>query len=225
MVVISFFILQKLFYKHQTKHTFLPFVSLRKFVFSSQFIITLFSLLSLTLLSNADIVFVKKFFSQADTGIYGSWSLFAKIILYVVAPITQIAFVFFAGNKKKHLQDKMLAISLVVVILVGITGYIGYTYFGTMLITGLFGIKFLKITPYLGLASIFGTFYATANLLNTYFLAKKNRYALIFVFLFPLYIITLFFLPKNLISVMRMNIVFSGSVAFFYLGAFFLSKR
>jgi len=225
LLVISILILSKLLNSHRVGESSPLFIKFKRLMISRQFIITLLSVLSFTILSNVDIMFVKKFFAPGETGIYSSWSLFAKIILYVVGPITQISFVFFASNGKKQLQDQVLLLSLAVLTLVGIIGYIGYTSVGSILISLLFGTKFLKVIHYLGLASIFGTFYTAISFLNTYFLAKKSRYALILAILLPLYLISLFIIPKSLLNIMWTNIIFAGIVAISYLGAFLVSSR
>lgn len=225
LIFISFMILSRLLRSARQKQASSSFTKLQKLLTGRQFIVTLFSILSFTMLSNVDIMFVKKFFLSGEAGIYSSWALFAKIILYVVAPLTQISFVFFAGNSKKYLQDRVLLITLGVLVLVGIVGYVGYIYLGTFFISSLFGNTFLEVVPYLGLAAIFGMFYAAISLLNTYFLAKKSRSALILAVLLPFYLITLFFLPKTLMYLMWTNIIFSALVAASYLGAFFLLSR
>lgn len=225
IVFISIMILSKLLRNHIPKNASPTVAKLKHFLTGSQFIITLFSVLSFTMLSNVDVMFVKKFFSSGETGIYSSWALFAKIILYVVAPLTQISFVFFAGNSKKQLQDRVLLIALGILALVGIGGYVGYTYLGSFFISSLFGNAFIEVAPYLGLAAIFGMFYAAISFLNTYFLAKKSRYSLILAILLPFYLITLFFLPKTLVYLMWTNIIFSALAAASYLSAFFLSFR
>lgn len=225
ILALSYFILSNLLRNYVYGRTSSTVSKLHRFLTGSQFIITLFSVLSFTMLSNVDVMFVKKFFSSGETGIYGSWALFAKIILYVVAPLTQISFIFFASNSKKYLQDRVLLITLGILILVGIGGYAGYSYLGTFFISSLFGNTFLEVAPYLGLAAIFGMFYAAISFLNSYFLAKKSRYALILAVLLPFYIITLFFLPKTLVYLMWTNIIFSALVAASYLGAFLLSSK
>lgn len=225
VLTLSYFILSNLLRNYVYRRSSSTVSKLHRFFTGSQFIITLFSVLSFTMLSNVDVMFVKKFYSSSETGMYSSWALFAKIILYVVAPLTQISFVFFAGNSKKYLQDRVLLITLGILALVGIGGYVGYTYLGTFFISSLFGSSFLEVAPYLGLAAIFGMFYAAISFLNTYFLAKKSRYALILALLLPFYLITLFFLPKSLVYLMWTDIVFAALVAVSYLGAFLLSGK
>ena len=68
-------------------------------IFQKQVIVTFFSILGLTLLGNADIVTAKKFLSSEQAGIYGSWSLFAKIILYLIGPMITASYIFFSSLK------------------------------------------------------------------------------------------------------------------------------
>jgi O-antigen/teichoic acid export membrane protein len=130
---------------------------------------------------------VKKYFTPLETGLYSSWSLFAKILFYLVGPIIQVVFVFFAENRKQKLQEQVLLISLGILLFVGVAGYIGYAFFGRFFILILFGNKYLSLLPYLGLAALFGSLYSALNFLNSYFLAKKSRFALILFFSLPLY--------------------------------------
>ncbi len=225
IVWLSILIVSKLLRHHDSVQVSPVFTTLRRLMTSRQLIITFLSVLSFNILSNSDIMFVKKFFTTNQVGIYGSWTLFAKIILYIVAPIVQISFVFFVGNTKKRLQHWVLLTSLSIVAFAGLMGYVIYTSVGNVLVFALFGQKFLGVIPYLGLASIFGTFYTAINFLNTYFLAKKSRYALILIVLLPFYFIALFFFPKNIIDLVWTNIIFSALVTSVYFGAFLLFTR
>ena len=163
ILALSYFILSNLLRNYVYRRSSSTVSKLHRFLTGSQFIITLFSVLSFTMLSNVDVMFVKKFFSSADTGIYSSWALFAKIILYVVAPLTQISFIFLQAILKNICRTGVLLITLGVLALVGVVGYMGYTYLGTFFISSLFGNTFLEVVPYLGLAAIFGMFYAAIS--------------------------------------------------------------
>lgn len=180
------------------------------YIFSNKyFIMTCASILGITLLSNLDIIFVKKFFPAEVSGIYNSWNLFAKLILYVLGPITQVCFIFFSDNTQTHLQEKVLKISLTLLLIVGLMCYFSYTSIGFLLIQILFGSKFNSVLPYLGLASLFGTFYAAITFLNSYFLAKKHIGSYITILGIPFYILALFIIPKQIINVIYVNIIFT----------------
>lgn len=202
-----------------------PFSLLKRFLTSWQFTLTLLSILAITFMGNADIIFVKKFFSAQQTSIYSSWSLFSKMIFYVITPLTQISFIFFAGGSKQHLKNKTLLISLAIVICIGIIATFSYAFFGRLLVNILFGNTYASVIPYLGLAGFFGSLYAAIHILNTYFLARKNKAGLILMCIIPVYFFTLFVLPKTLSTVMWVNIIYSVIAATSYMVAFFLTKR
>jgi len=189
-----------------------------------QFIITSLSIISVVVFNNLDINFAKKFFSATDAGIYSSWSLLAKIILYVVSPVIQVCFVFFSRSSRKKLHEKILLISCAVLLFVGLASFIGYQTFGKLFISLLFGNRFQPVFPYLMLASIFGTFYTAINFLNNYFLAKKSLASIVLFLSIPFYIVFLFIIPKQLINIIQLNIIFSISVTVLYFSAFFLKR-
>ncbi len=209
--------------RNQNQH-FHPLTTVHNFIVSRQFLITFISILSVTALSNIDIIYVKKFFTAPEAGLYSSWSLFAKIILYVIGPLTQIGLVFFASNTQRRLQEKILLISLALLLFVGLSGYLVYSSIGKMLIDTLFGDKFSSISAYLGLAALFGTGYAAVTFLNTYFLAKKSMAAILLGILFPFYLVALFIVPKQLTNIMYVNIIFCFATAVLYLSAYLYKK-
>jgi O-antigen/teichoic acid export membrane protein len=232
LIVISLlfsFLLGKYFLDHSSKHLEKSSVGIEKrlldVVTSRQFIITTISIFGLTLLSNIDIVFVKKFFTAQEAGIYGSWSLFAKIILYFVGPLTAVTLVYFAKQSNKEMQGKTLLMSLGLLAIIGIASYVGYTYFSSLLITLLFGSKFIALLPYLSYASIFGTLYATITLLNNYFLAKKSAASLALPIGMAVYIAALFLIDKSLLALMYLNIIFATIITVVYLYLYFNSLK
>ena len=181
------------------------------------FITTALSIVAMNLFSSFDILFAKKFFFANEAGIYGSWNLFAKIILYAVGPIVGVSFVFFSSREKN--QEKILYILLALMTIVGIGGYIAYTYFGDIIIFLLFGKKFIAVQPYLTYASMFGALFAIITFFNTYFLAKRSYLVLILPIGIFFYLITFFLVPKTISSIIYINIFFSAIVVAIYLMA------
>ncbi|OGK08648.1 hypothetical protein A2767_00785 [Candidatus Roizmanbacteria bacterium RIFCSPHIGHO2_01_FULL_35_10] len=189
-----------------------------------QFQILFLSTLSLTLLNNADLVFVKKTLSGYESGIYASWSLFAKIILYAIGPMLAISFVFFSAKSQTNKHALTLKISFFALTVIFISAYFIYTYFSETLINIFFGSKFLAVLPYLSYASIFGSLYAGLIYLNSYFLAKEDSLALVIPILTPLYLLALFFIKKNILGIIQLNISFSFLVLLVYL-TFYLKEK
>lgn len=189
-----------------------------------QFIIIFISTLAFTLFNNIDIVMVKKFFSATDAGIYSSWSLFAKIIFYSLGPLISLGFIFIAGAKSPDVQNKTLIYSLIVLLFVGIFSFVFYKYFAVFIVRLFFGGRFEPVSAYLAKASIFGSFYAAAAFINSFFIAKNSPLALILPLFLPIYIVLLFLIPKKLSVITSLNIFFSAVVITAYLGAYLVTR-
>jgi len=175
-------------------------------LFQKQVIITFFSILGLTLLGNADVVTAKKFLSAEQAGIYGSWSLFAKIILYLIGPLLTASYIFFSSLKNKRNHEKVLKLSLTFLGLVAVVSFLFYQYLSLSIINILFGVQFNSIAPVLGLASIFGSLYTSTTLLNNYFLSKNSSFSLMPAVVGILYIPALFFFGHSIPNLITINI-------------------
>lgn len=207
-------VLSKLFFLKHAKKYVAKKVHINKRIISTiadpQLWLITISLLSITLLNNIDVIFVKKFFSAYEAGIYSLWSLFAKIILFAIGSFITMGFIFFASKDTKKQHGKVFLLSLIFIVITGIGSYIGYRLFGAWVVTTFFGSGFEKIIPYLGLASIFGTLYITILYVNNFFLAQKSRLALLLPISIPVYLLALFMIPHKLDSIMYLNNIFSG---------------
>lgn len=186
-----------------------------------QFILIFLSIFALTLFNNADIAFVKKYFAPLEAGIYSSWALFAKIILYSLGPFIAISFIFFSGQQSDRTERKTLHFSLLSLIALGIVSFFAYKYLTFPIINIFFGQKFYSVSPFLTKASIFGTLYTGIAFLNNFFLAKKSRVCLVLPFSVFFYAISLFFIEKELSAIMNLNILFSALVLIIYLVLYF----
>ncbi|HLD26634.1 MAG TPA: hypothetical protein VJB63_01620 [Patescibacteria group bacterium] len=181
---------------------------------------TLFSVLSLTFFNNADVIFVKKYFSAFDSGIYNAWSLFAKIIWYVLTPLLLISFIYFSNKKKYIYHSKIFIGVLLFICIVGILSYVGYTFLSPWLSLFLLGEKFITVNPYLSKAALFGTFYSIIVFINNYFLARKNPMVLLMPILVILYCSMLFTLKKSIPSIVQFNLTFSFIAVIIHIGAY-----
>lgn len=190
-------------------------------VFTSKaFLLTASSTIAVTIFGTFDIIIVKKFLSGELAGIYSSWSLFAKIIFYILGPIQSVIFVFFATKTQSVWQSRILIMTLITLLLVSMLSYIGYSFLPSFIVHFFFGSKFDAVIPLLQYASIFGFFYSVVAIINSYFLAKRSKFTLILTFSIIIYIILLLFIPKQLINIIWLNIVFSFAVSVIYIFAF-----
>lgn len=185
-----------------------------------QILLTSISGAAILILSNADIIYVKKVFSAEEAGIYGSWSLFAKVILYILGPIITVSFIFFSSKKYEAHHRLVLLGGIVMLVLSGLGALVGYGLYGNIIINVLFGKDFLQLVPFLEWASFFGISYTLIIFMNNYFLAKGNRAAYILAFTLPIYIGGLILYGSDLGKVMLVNIWFSFGVVGLYLLAF-----
>lgn len=192
---------------------------------NKQFVITTISIIGLTLFGTIDIIFVKKFFTSDQAGIYSSWSLFAKIILYFVGPINIVTFVFFSRKRNYSQQNKTLIIVLILLLFVSIAAYICYTLFSSFVINLFFGKKFESVIPLLSSASIFGLFFAVITIMNNFYMAKKSYFSLILPLATPFYIMSLFLITRQLTAIIQLNIIFSIVVSAVYLLSFCRTMR
>ena len=177
-----------------------------------QTIIAVCSLIGITLVSNADIIFVKKFFSSYDAGLYGIWSLFAKIIMYATGPLISLLFIFFADSQQKRMHGKLLAFITGIFLLGIIFSFIVYQQYGTVLLGLIASSTYSPILRYLPLSALFGGLYSLATIYNNYFIAQNDKGALLNTFTVPLYIVSLFIFGHSLEGVVWVNILYSTFV-------------
>ncbi len=185
-----------------------------------QILLTSISGAAILILSNADIIFVKKVFTAEEAGIYGSWSLFAKVILYVLGPLITVSFIFFSSKKNEKYHQLVLIGGIVLLLLSGFGAMLAYGLYGEFIIAMLFGKNFLQLLPFLEWASFFGISYTMIIFMNNYYLAKGNKAAYILACSLPIYIAGLIFYGTDLAHVMLVNIWFSFGVLGLYLLAF-----
>lgn len=211
MVMIPRIILRNQF--QTTKNNVFHHTSrLRHVLHHRQSLITLASLTSITIIGNFDVVTAKRVMTPLDAGVYSSWGLFAKIILYGLGPVLTMSYIFFSSKKNESHHNKLLLISLLTLLGVGCVAYSLYTLFGSLIVTRLFSSTFTPVVPFLPLASLFGILYAGISLLNNYFLSRGSFYSLIISVAVVPYIIAIVFAGQSLVRFMYANIVVTGII-------------
>ncbi|OGK61964.1 hypothetical protein A2313_04520 [Candidatus Roizmanbacteria bacterium RIFOXYB2_FULL_41_10] len=190
--------------------------NLDKIIFNRQFFITLMSMMAIVIISNYDIIYVKRNFEANVAGFYSAWSIFGKITYYLVGPVLQVVLVFFSNRSQSKSQEKVLYFSGALIVLVGIFTYFSYKFIGERFVLILFGNQYQSIYAYLGYASLYGITYSCLNLMNTYFLAKNSLSALILPVALPAYLFLITQVKDSLQNIMHLNIYFSASVFLLY---------
>lgn len=189
-------------------------------LYKKEIIITGVSVLCMTLFSNLDIILVKRLFTAQESGLYGSWTLFAKIVLYAIGPLITVSFVFFSGEQATARMKTAFWWALALLTILGCMIFFFYITFATSIIHILFGNRYDAVIPYLGQAGIFGALYTLITFLNNYFLARNNPAALILPYSYAFYIVIFFLIPKTIGHVISLNIYFSIAVVVLYLFAY-----
>ena len=184
-------------------------------------LITVSSLIGINVLNNLDVIFSKKFFPAFDAGVYGGWSLLAKIIFYVCGPLLSLALIFFSSANYSKYHKRVLFIGLLFFIITGLFFYFTYNLFGNGLISLIFNQQYAVLLPYLSFAAIFGSLYTGIYFLNTFFLAKNSPFSLIALVGTPIYALLLFFYGKSLQAIMIINILLATAIFLLYLSLIF----
>lgn len=185
-----------------------------------EFVMTTVSVLTITMFNNLDVILARRFLPAADAGLYSSWSLLAKIIFYALGPLFTVTFVYFTRNGKATGERTSFLRSLLFFGVLGVLSYGFYVTFASTLVTHLFGTRFIRISPFLGAASIFGTLYSLTSFVNNYFLAKGRRESLILTALFVPYVIGFSIMPKHIDSIIMLNVAFSIIASLVYVFAY-----
>lgn len=179
---------------------------LRDVLFSKSLLVTIGSLIGIALLSNLDIVYVRKYFPTNVSGIYGAWSLMAKIVLYVIGPIQAISLVFFASSNQKKRHKYVLSMILSLLFFTAVSIHLLYSFFGQQIVLLLFNKSFLTVLPLIHMSALFGFLYSGITIMNTYFLAKNSLFALTSILFAPLYGLSLYLFGHTLQNIVWVNI-------------------
>lgn len=174
--VASFYALRPIF-----KHHLKPVVGIPPEVKEFS-LVALIAFLLATLLMNIDILLVKHYFQPYEAGLYAALSTTAKIILFVTTPVVTVMFPMISdlqGRNEKHYR--VLFQSMLLVLILGLTGVGGYFLLPHLVVNILYGPTFATIAPYLGLFGVVMLLYSLINLWINYFLSIGDK-----LFIWPL---------------------------------------
>ncbi len=201
---------------------------IEKTVFSllrnKQFLLTVGSIFSMSVITNFDMMFAKKVFSAEYAGYYAGWALFAKVIIYMFAPLLTMSYVFFSNKKEGVHHHIVLILSLLFLAMIGFGLNIGYGMYDQFLIEKLLGQKYLALKPFLEWSALFGIAYVMVMFLNNYFLAKESRVTLILPVMTVVYIPTLIYYVDEFGMMIYFTTTFMFAVLVLYLLAFMKDK-
>ena len=139
---------------------------------------------SLMALSTFDIIFVRHFCSEDESGLYAISAIIGRIAIFLPGPFISVLFpTAVEENTEKKINPKSLWLTMI------LTGFISGGFalvcalWPTHIITLLFGVQYQGAAPLLQVLSFAMALLAVANVIFTYSLARSN-----FKFLWPLVI-------------------------------------
>lgn len=219
--ILSYLLLKKTLIKAKVSHISKSILEVIK---DKHLLLTLISSVSIAILTNLDIIYVKKMFTGEDAGIYASWSLFGKVIINSLGPLISLSFVFFS-SKKHELQHQLFFIcAFLSLAVIGFISLIVYGTYSRVFIDTFLGPKFYPVIPFVEWASLYGTGFVMLIFMNNYYLAKGSKKAYILAAAIPVYIVCLFIFGKGIGDVILINIWFSFIVVAVYLLLFFKAR-
>lgn len=130
-------------------------------------------ILSLSILSNIDMIFIKAFFSDKDAGIYSVAILFGRIILYIPSALVMAMFPLITEAKENAEGNEYTIIKKALLYGVGISliAAVGLNIFKKLIIYLLMGGAYLEATKYILPVSIFILPLCLLTILMNYYLA------------------------------------------------------
>ncbi len=214
---------KKMPYIAVTGHTIIRRV--RDILATPAVIMSMFALLSITFLGNADIIAAKKFMSSQQSGLYSAWSLFAKMILYAGGPLTLVSYIYFSDIDNKNQYRKALVLLSVLVVIGGILSYGAYTLFGHTLMQFFLSSKFNPIISTLPYAALFGTLYLLITIYTNYFVATQSSLSLIPALAIPFYFAAIIISKATFNGLIAINCIYTIVVTVLLVGGFLLQKQ
>lgn len=202
-------------------------IALRPFLplFSFVFVWTI----AMTALMSIDLLFVKRFFSAEETGLYAAMNLMGKIILFVSTSIAGVLFpmateLFEAGNHDEHRQLMMKTLQLA--LFVAVVGVIFYSLFPSFFVTILFGRRYLPFVTYLPLFGVVALFLSIIHLLATYFLSiRRRRFLVILLVAVFCESVLIIFYHATIMQILTILMSVFGLLALTLLGLFFFGEK
>ena len=168
------------------------------------------ALISLTLMYSIDIILIKHFFSEVETGFYVAASKIGLIIFFATLSISQVMFpkvseLYKKKKEHKSLLYKSLLISLVIII----PAVIIFHLFSKLIINILFGPQFLEAVPYIGSFAIIMGLFSLTYIVAFYKLStNKKRFLYILIFFNILQVSLIILFHSSLMQVVNVLIVY-----------------
>ena len=136
------------------------------------------ALISLTSIYSVDVILVKHFFSETETGYYVAASKLGLILFFATLSISQVMFPKVSElHKKKKEHKPLLYKSMLISLLIIIPAIIIFYLFPKIIVNILFGSEFFPIIPYVGSFSVIIGLFSLIYIITFYMLSiNKKRF-------------------------------------------------
>lgn len=167
--------------------------------------------IGMNLLNNLDVILVKRYFSEVDSGIYSGIVTIGKILLFGAGTVSAVMFPQISAlyARKENYSSKLKMFLALQLLAVG--GGVVFCFLFPHFLALMFSSNFLPAVPYIPTFSIFVAIYVLLNFSVLYLLAINRTK--VFIFLIPgvlLQFLLLFFFHSSLQQVINVNIFVSA---------------
>lgn len=204
--IIALIVSKKYIPRNGSERVFTSNIRIRDYILRKQTLITAISLLSVALLMNVDLMFVKRSFSPVEAGIYSSWSLLSRIIGYFTAPLLAVSLLFFSAKESVENRKNVLYFLMSSIVVIGSFILFVYQTFTSEVLLLIFSSKFLDIAPLAPYAALFGMLVTIIALVTNYHIANNNYASLITPVIIPMHIVLLIVFGISLENIIAINV-------------------
>jgi len=171
--IVSYFVTKSFLRDYSGKKTSLDIGHTKKIVAYSVPVLV-FSI-SNNLLISSDVILAKHYFDTHTAGIYASLSTLGKIIFYGASPVGAVMFPIISKRHfKGHPYTKVLFFSILMTLGISSGILLIYYLFPELMVTVLFGEKFIAGAPYLFSFAIFVVLYSLSNLIAAFYMSIEK---------------------------------------------------
>ena len=170
----------------------------------------LIALISLTLMYNIDVILVKHFFTEIETGYYVAASKLGLILFFATLSISQVMFPKVSElHKKKKRYRYLLKNSLLISLIIIIPATIIFYSFPKLIVNILFGSQFLATVPYVGPFAVIIGLFSLIYIITFYNLSiNKKRFLYILIFFNILQIVFIILFHSSLMQVVNVLMIY-----------------
>lgn len=162
------------FRKHERREAKMIFLPVQRYLLRRTVLVPLISTIGIIGIATIDIILAKMLFSPHQAGLYGTYALISKIILFIAAPIASVSYVFFTDTSSRQSQYKILLLSLLFSIVVGAVFTVSTVFFAPLWIRFFASSEYLTLVPILWIGAVFGTIYSCMTVLGNFCIARNH---------------------------------------------------